>query len=89
MTLTIDSSKKFSQDYIELIVKTISDSELFKFERLRQLGWCSGYNITDCPPKHLEFNWLNLRVIRPPNPSKENLIGEICSCSICRIRFDN
>ena len=89
MTLTIDSSRKLDQEYIELIVKTISDAELFLFEKLRQLGWCSGYNITDCRTRHLEFNWLNLRAIRPSNPSKENLIGEICSCSICRIRFDN
>ena len=48
MTLTIDSLKKFDQEYIELIVKTISDSELFLFEKLRQLGLCSGYNLTDC-----------------------------------------
>ena len=88
MTLTIDSLRKFDQEYIELIVKTISDSELFLFEKLRQLGWCSGYNLTDCRPKHLEFNWLNLSGIRPSNPNKKNLIGAICSCSVCRIRFD-
>ena len=72
MTLTIDSLKKFTQDNIELIVQTISDKELFKFERLRQLGWCSGYNLPDCDSKHLEFNWLNLRALRLSNPSKKN-----------------
>ena len=41
VTLTIDSSNRFSQNCIELIVKTISDDELFKFDILRKLGWCS------------------------------------------------
>ena len=89
MTLTIESIKKFDEGEINLIVEVLSDNELFRFEKLRQLGWCSGYNLFDCKPKHLEFNWMNLRAIRPSNPSKKNLIGEICSCAICSIRFDN
>ena len=87
MTLTIESIKKIDEDEINLIVEVLSDNELFRFEKLRQLGWCSGYNLSDCEPKHLEFTWMNLRAIRPL--SKKNLIGEICSCTICRIRFDN
>ena len=46
ITLTIQSSEKFNQEHIELIVKVISDSELFRFEKLRQLGWCSGYDLS-------------------------------------------
>ena len=88
MTLTIDSSEKFSQDEISLIVKIISDNELFRFEKLRDLGYCSGYNLSDSYPKHLEFNWLNINSIRPPKDSIYKF-NETCSCTTCRIRFDN
>ena len=48
MTLIITSSEEFNQEHIELIVKVISDSELFRFEKLRQSGWCSGYDLSGC-----------------------------------------
>ena len=90
MTLIFESSKRFSQDDIETIVKTIADNELFKFDLLRKFGWCSSYSITECSPEYLELSWMNSRSIRKPfEPPANNLTGEICSCQICKYRFED
>ena len=90
MTLIIESSKRFAQNEIELIVETIADNELFKFELLRKFGWCSSNCIVESSPGYLEFSWMNLRSIRKPfEPPANDLIGEVCSCQICNYRFES
>ena len=66
LTLIVESSKRFSQNGIEVIVNIIADNELFKFDILRNFGWCSSYSITKSSPGYLEFSWMNLRSIRKP-----------------------
>ena len=80
ITLKIKSSKKFVKDQIEFVVNTIADYELFKFDSLRKLGWCSSTKIIECLPGYLEFSWLNLRK-SDDSPIKK------CSCMVCDDRF--
>ena len=83
MSLIIKSSKTFNEDEIEFIVNTIADYELFKFDVLRKLGWCSSSKIIESSPGHLEFSWLNL------SQKTENSVIEKCFCQICLDRFDD
>ena len=78
--IIIKSSKNFVKDEIEFIVDIIADYELFKFDVLRKLGWCSSSNIVESSPGYLEFSWLNLR-------KSEDSPIEKCFCQICFDRF--
>ena len=89
MSLIITSSEKFSEEHIHLIVQIISDSELFRFEKLWKSSWCSGYDLSGCRPKYLEFNWINLGGIRAEGSKGKKLINETCSCAICSFKFEN
>ena len=82
ISLIIKSSKNFAKDEIELIVNTIADYELFKFDVLRKLGWCSSSKIIESSPGYLEFSWLNLT-------KSEDSVIEKCFCQICFDRFDD
>ena len=82
ISIMIKSSKNFAKDEIEFIVDTIADYELFKFDVLRKLGWCSSNKIIESSPGYLEFSWLNLR------KNSEDSVIEECFCQICRDRFD-
>ena len=82
ISIMIKSSKNFAKDEIEFIVDTIADYELFKFDILRKLGWCSSSKIMESSPGYLEFSWLNLR-------NYEDSVIEECFCQICRDRFDS
>ena len=79
IALKIKSSKNFVKDEIEFVVNTIADYELFKFDSLRKLGWCSSSKIIESSPGYLEFSWINLR--------KTNSPIEKCSCVTCVDRF--
>ena len=83
ISLMIKSSKNFAKDEIEFIVDTIADYELFKFDILRKLGWCSSSKIIESSPGYLEFSWLNLR------KNSEDSVIEKCFCQICSDRFDS
>ena len=78
--LKIKSSKNFVKDEIEFVVNTIADYELFKFDSLRKLGWCSSSKIIESSPGYLEFSWLKLRK-SDDSPIKK------CSCMVCDDRF--
>ena len=80
ISIMIKSSKNFPKDEIEFIVDTIADYELFKFDFLRELGWCSSSKIIESSPGYLEFSWLNLR--KPDDSPIEK-----CSCIVCVDRF--
>ena len=80
ISIIIKSSKDFVKDEIEFIVDTIADYELFKFDVLRKLGWCSSSKIVESSPGYLEFSWLNLR-------KSEDSPIEKCFCQICLDRF--
>ena len=82
ISLIIKSSKNFAKDEIELIVNTVADYELFKFDVLRKLGWCSSSKIIESSPGYLEFSWLNLT-------KSEDSVIEKCFCQICFDRFDD
>ena len=80
IALKIKSSKNFVKDEIEFVINTIADYELFKFDSLRKLGWCSSSQIIESSPGYLEFSWLNLR------KSDDSPI-EKCSRMVCVDRF--
>ena len=83
ISIMIKSSKNFAKDEIEFTVDTIADYELFKFDILKKLGWCSSSKIIESSPGYLEFSWLNLR------KNSEDSVIEECFCQICRSRFDS
>ena len=83
MSIIIKSSKSFAKDEIKFIVDTIADYELFKFDVLRKLGWCSSSKILESSPGYLEFSWLNLA------QKSEDSVIEKCFCQICLSRFDD
>ena len=80
ITLKIKSSKNFVKHEIEFVVNTIDHYELFKFDSLQKLGWCSSSQIIESSPAYLEFSWLNLR------KSDDSPI-EKCSCMTYVDRF--
>ena len=82
ISIMIKSSENFAKDEIEFIVDTIADYELFKFDVLRKLRWCSSGKIIESSPGYLEFSWLNLR-------KSEDSVIEKCFCQICLDRFDD
>ena len=83
ISIIIKSSKSFAKDEIEFILDTIADYELFKFDVLRKLGWCSSSKIIESSLGYLEFSWLNLA------KKSEDSVIEKCSCQICLDRFDD
>ena len=90
MALIIESSKRFPQNYIEFIIETVCDKEIFKFDLLRKYGWCSCHCIVQSSPGYLELGWMNLRSIRKPfEPPDSDIIGEVCNCQICQYRFED
>ena len=90
MALIIESSKRFPQNDIEFIIKTVCDKKNFKFDLLRKYGWCSCHCIVQSPPGYLELGWMNLRSIQKPfEPPNNDILGEICNCQICQYRFED
>ena len=76
MLLSIKSTKPFNEIETEYIVNSVDDFELFKFEELRPLGWCSSSKIVKSIPGHIEFAWLK---------TSNDLMK--CSCQVCSDRF--
>ena len=80
MVFRITSPKEFEMEEIEFIVNTTDDYESFKFNDLRNLGWCSSSKISDSYPGVIELSWLKI-------PQLKDTI-EKCSCMICLDRFE-
>ena len=81
MMFNIKSSKIFDIEETEFIVNTIDDYELFKFNDLRDLGWCSSSKIIESSPGCIEFAWLKI-------PQSNDLTIDKCPCQICLDRFE-
>ena len=82
MTLAITSTKKIEEPDISKIIKILVDADLEKFDPLRELGWCSCYNLNECRPRYPEFNWINMSRFL-----KLNKI-DLCNCATCNYRFN-
>ena len=78
ITLIIKKSFAFDKEEIEFIVNTIADFELFKFDILRHLGWCSSSKLIESSVGHLEFSWLNQHKLF----GKSDSIAK-CTCQLC------
>ena len=73
MSLILLNDQPFDFQEIEYIVNLIDENELFSFQELYNLGWCSSSKITRAAPGRLKFSWLKL--------------NEECFCQICSLRF--
>ena len=74
MSLILLNEQPFDFQEIEYIVNLIDENELFSFQELYNLGWCSSSKVTRAAPGSLEFSWLKFS-------------NEECICQTCSLRF--
>ena len=75
MSLILLSEHAFNFEEVDYIVKLIDENELFCFEKLLNLGWCSASKVVNSAPGHIEFSWLKVN-------------STPCICQICSDRFN-
>ena len=91
MTVSIYSSadNEFEQEDIEKIIDILTKVDLEKFEALRNLGWCSGFDLSRCKKGYMEFNWLNISKNRVHQDKNKIELFDLCCYMICNYRFNS
>ena len=82
----------FNEQHICAIVTVLADVDgSSKFNYLRRLGWCSGYDLSGCVKERIEFNWFNpsKNCTHKDNAKIVNIDYNTCACMICNYRFND
>ena len=77
----------FNQHLIQGIINIIEEACEKSFLKLREFGWCSGYDIEGSIKNKIEFSWLNQSKNRTQKNKEKLIKTELCSCLACNFRY--